>query len=582
MTTVNVGVTLKARAGQFVRDMRRSGNAVGGFHKKLADRRPIARSTTALRYQTLQFGKLKYAYDATGRSDTALRRQLGESVRKMRQARRTARQYGRSLRDTGKQARGLSGALAKLKGGAAGGPLGKLAGLVGGGLAIRQIAQIKKQENDALLRLGTVLPDGADRRTELRRSRTSALGAGRRNNLDSNAILAAEYALRSAGVDNARGGAILVNKLAAITGGSAEQVAETLSTARLNFAESTGRIGDLLAQTQLQYAVKNFGQLGDSLNEAVSGAVLRGVSLPDTLGALGAAHGAGLKGGRAGTALNAFLRQLPKASEQFGFDVVRRNDGSLNLFKSMQNLKKSLDKITDLNEKQKQLQLAFGDEGARFLPVLERLDEVVAGLGRLTTQSRGVVEEKHKDFSQNDYAQVEKLGKSFSALGSEIGDLFMPAVSAGARTIGAIIDWLTSKIKKVNAVFDNIGQFFSNSILRFALPDDLRGPRLGGQADSGGTLNKIGAIFSEFLNSDFQKDAGVVKLKEPKANLVQHRGEDVHNTINNHITINRAGESDDELAAKVAAEIRRQQPTAGYRRNRKSSFNQNRTVEATT
>jgi len=99
------------------------------------------------------------------------------------------------------------------------------------------------------------------------------------------------------------------------------------------------------------------------LKESLSGAVANHISLEQTAALIGQINNGMLKGSQAGTGLNALLRQLPRASEDIGFDIVRDHNGALDMIATLENLKEATAFMTDPDEKALLFQKGFGDEG---------------------------------------------------------------------------------------------------------------------------------------------------------------------------------------------------------------------------
>ena len=417
---IKVGVALKATVGGFVRGMRSAQRAVGAAHRETARMGAASRRSAK-------------AGDALGRQTRATARWMDRGARSVRRlgaqfrmVERYGRRFRRTLADVGKAAGKLPG--------------GKVLGGLGAALAVRAVYGKFSSERDALLRVGTVTPE-AGRAQELARSRAMAraYALDRRGSVED--VLSAEYALRSGGIANAPENAQRVLKLARVTGGMPEQVAETFRTAMLNFSNTGEEIGDLFAKTQLQYSIRNFGQLGEALNQGLDTAVAKGFRLDETLAVLGELHGSGKSGGSAGTVIDALGRQFEKAGKTLGFEVQYDEGGQVRLLDTLKDLKEASDAIADPGEKARKLQEALGDEGMSILPVLERFDDLMRNHGTLVAD-KGVLERTNQLFEQDDLAQFERLSDSVSALGTALGKHLIPPIAWVAGGLADVIGWI--------------------------------------------------------------------------------------------------------------------------------------------
>ena len=106
----------------------------------------------------------------------------------------------------------------------------------------------------------------------MRRAREHAINVARASLASQSEILDIQYALNSAGLSEqaSRVGSEIASKVATVTYGMPEQVAEIIGTtfnnmgdaiAGANVDEKLGRIGDVLTKIQFKYQLRDFGQL---------------------------------------------------------------------------------------------------------------------------------------------------------------------------------------------------------------------------------------------------------------------------------------------------------------------------------
>ncbi len=424
LTSIVIGGAVSRTFFKATEDAGKRAERLGRTWKEAHARLGAAREF--LKYQGM-LGQLRDKQTQLGRSSQRMERGIQEVERRYRQARRAVRGYGielgdvarqserlgRALHHTEKQQRALAGKQAAA--GRLGAMRGRMLGLAGAAYgAGRQIGAAMNLEERGLY-LGTVI-NAPDRDAAVARSRTNARGLARRSLTTEQEALEIEYALNSAGLQEevARAGTELVHMLAKVTRGAPEQVGEIVGTTFNNMAadmEGTAqdkmqRIGNVLAKTQFKYQIRDFGQLGESLKYASASAVDAKLSLEQTAATVGLLNTAGLQGSMAGTAFGAVLRNLTKASDELGFEVVRDQGGALDLIATLEGLQQSLQGL-DIDERGDLLQDIFGDEGKRgAVPLLKMLDQLKAGHAELAAAAgSSLVNQEYQRFVESAGAQ---------------------------------------------------------------------------------------------------------------------------------------------------------------------------------
>ncbi len=261
----------------------------------------------------------------------------------------------------------------------------------------------------------------------------------------------AQYALNSAGLsaDASRTAAMVVAKVAKVTAGVPETVGEVIATTYNNLGNSlTGtteqkmsRIGDLLTKVQFKFQIRDFGQLGESLKEGAAGMANYNVPLDQGVTLLGQLNSAGLQGGRAGTALNAVLRNLGRAQKEWGTEIVRNQKGELDMIATMDGIKKSLDETfgDDIDGKAQAIQKIFGDEGARgFVPLINKLEELKAAEKDVIDGSRGLTDREVKKFTESSIGQFNKMKGSLTVAADGFTRILLPGANAAMGGLAAV------------------------------------------------------------------------------------------------------------------------------------------------
>ncbi len=310
---------------------------------------------------------------------------------------------------------------------------GRAVGLLGAAYGIGRIFDRSLDIEEQRIRLRTVInAEDGDAEAAVERAVAHARETARKTLASESELLEIQYELNSAGLDEeaARVGGVIAAKVARVTAGDVGAVAKVMGTVRNNMGASMARIGDVLTQTQFKFAISDFGQLGAGLAEAAAGAVSAKLPLEQTAAAVGALNTAGLDGGRAGTALNAVLRQLGKAGDALGFRMTRGADGALDLGATLQALHERLPPPTAIDARAAAIQELFGDEGkAGLTPLLEGLDKYRAGL-RSLGESAGVVDSAYQDFVDSAGGQWTQLTKNLVTIGTTLGGTMLPAINA--------------------------------------------------------------------------------------------------------------------------------------------------------
>ncbi len=434
---------------------------------------------------TLEGLKAKQA--TLGRSSSRLNAGIAEVERRYRDAKQAARAYGVSIGDVVRQHRRLERSATRAEASLARVATrernaqvrselhAKAIGTLGAAYAASRIFGGAIEVQDAQVRLRTVI-NAKDTAAALKASRRHALDFARDSLASEVEVLNIEYALDSAGLDaaTARLGTEIVHKVATVTQGSAAQVGEVVGVVFNNLGaaiagtatDKLARIGDVLTKTQFKFQIRDFGQLGESFKEGAAAAIKYKVSLEQTAATLGSFNTAGLMGGRAGTAFNAVLRQLGRASQQFGFTIERNAAGEMDLVGTLGHLKEALDAAygTDVDARAAALQKAFGDEGSAVALLLGNMAGLTEGYRAVADGSRGVVDTAYQDFLASTGGRLRTLGQNLKIVGNLLAGTLVPALNAVLTPIAAVARWVGIAVAKVPA----LGMVLGGATLGFA------------------------------------------------------------------------------------------------------------------
>ena len=351
-----IGATLD---NSYYKTLARSSQSVsqlGSALKEVEKRRLAAKRVLELKTELTALTK-KQKNSANGQYT----RELSALTTRYVSAQKSAQRYGLSLNKLKAQHAQLGRVAAKTKGrmglldrhqGARAGLRGSFRSLLGGAGAaygVGRFVEAGVSVDKQLLDLRTVL-NAEDKQNASVLALAHAREFSRNSAASVSEILNTNYALSSAGLsaEAARFASEISSKVATVTKGDAASVAVVVGDVYNNFKKSLKgstdeqltRIGGLLTATQWKFSIANFHQLGEGMKMATAAAVGMKVPLDVTVAAVGQLHNAQLKGSLAGTAFNAILRQMNRASEELGFQIVRDEDGMLDFVETLRGLKR--------------------------------------------------------------------------------------------------------------------------------------------------------------------------------------------------------------------------------------------------
>lgn len=261
-----------------------------------------------------------------------------------------------------------------------------------------------------------------------------------------------QYALNSAGLDAAaaRAGSSIVAKVSKVTNGQAESVGEVLATTYNNLGSSLvgtneekfARIGDLLTKTQLKFQIKDFGQLGESMKEGAAGLANYNVNLEQGVTLLGVLNSAGQGGSKAGTGMNAVLRQLGNAQKEWNIDLVRGANGQLDMVATLEQVNAALEGMGQ-DERAQAIQKVFGEEGSKaIVPMLKNLDSLSATVKDVSEGARGVVDSNIANYLKTATPNAAKVTNSLTDLADVMSSAVAPELNMMLGTFASGVNVL--------------------------------------------------------------------------------------------------------------------------------------------
>ncbi len=351
----------------------------------------------------------------------------------------------------------------------------RMLGVAGAGYGVARMVGGAMEREEQAQYLRTVVT-GPDRDAAVGRAVGRAREYSRTSLASDEEVLNIQYALHSAGFNEGAVDAAeeRVHRLAKVTKGAAGQVGEIFAITFNNMAEGMAgtveqkmnRIGNVLAKTQFQYQIRDFGQLGEGLKYASASAVAAKVPLEDMAAVVGQLNSAGLQGSVAGEAFRAMLRTMGKASEEFGFRIVRTKDGAMDLVGTLENFKNSIDsddvrmrleelvdasdgRISEQDALVQMIQEAVGEEGSRgfslLLPAISKM--AIAKRDLVEAGKSNLVDEEYQRFLKGGAAQWTMLGQNVRQVGEIFANTLLPQITA---TTG----WLARQAGRVSELIE--------------------------------------------------------------------------------------------------------------------------------
>lgn len=417
-----------------------------------------------------QLQELRDKQAVLGTSSTQLAAGIAKTEQLYRKAKSEAKSYGIAVLDAANQQKKLGAELAKiekLQGRVAakeqagaklmalrGKFLGASAATYGIGRMIGSAMNVEKQG----IYLRSVI-NAPDKDKALGDSMKHAREYARKSLASESEILGIEYQLNSAGLaaDIARAGTEAVHKVATVTRGDADQVAEIIGVTFNNLGKGlTGsavdkfnQIGSILTKVQLKYQIRDFGQLGESMKYGAAAAASFNVPLDQTATIIGQLNSAGLQGSMGGTAFKSMLGQMGKAAEELNFDIVRGNDGAMDLIATLENLNEQLADM-DTDERANKLYDLFGERGvAGVVALLDKLPDLKAGLKEVSDAGKsGLVNEEYARFLNSASGQFTLLKQNLVQIGAVLGGTVLPALNVVLKPISAFMGAVAWGIEK--------------------------------------------------------------------------------------------------------------------------------------
>lgn len=326
---------------------------------------------------------------------------------------------------------------------------GKVVGTAAASVAAAAPVIAAANVEDAEIRLRTVI-NSDDKDGAMAKARVASRQLAREGFVGLTQAFDIQYALNSAGLESDVSAAAsrVVAKVAKITAGAPEQVGEVIAGTYNNLAEEMvgttdeklARIGELLTKTQFKFQIRNFDQLGQGLSYAAASAASAKIPIEQVATVIGVLNSSQVTGSRAGTAFAAVERNMSKAAEEFGFQIVRNTKGQMDFIGTLEELEGALSIYDDLDERNSAIQETFGEEGrAGIVPLLAKLKELRAAQEDVVEGSKGIVDANAKLFKEGGTGPWKRTVAAVVQLAESIGKSLLPTVNALLGPISTVI-----------------------------------------------------------------------------------------------------------------------------------------------
>lgn len=269
-----------------------------------------------------------------------------------------------------------------------------------------------------------------------------------------------ELAKAGLSVDDILGGAADATvALAAATGVDMPTAATIASNAMNVFglkASEMGGVVDSFSQAANASAI-DVTDLGMSMQQVGAVAHLAGLSMKDTVVAIGEMGDAGIKGSDAGTSLKTMLMNLQpqtkKASDLMSELGIITKDGSNQFYDAKGNVKSLADiqqvlqtalKGMSSEQKQAALQTLFGSDAIRAAAVMA--ENGAAGFQKFTEKmaGSGTAADQAKTRMDNVKGSLEQMKGSVETAAISVGEALLPVVKDLTGWIGSLFDWFNA------------------------------------------------------------------------------------------------------------------------------------------
>ena len=215
-------------------------------------------------------------------------------------------------------------------------------------------------------------------------------------------------------------------------------------------ANDAGKFADIMAST-CSNANTNIELMGETLKYVGPVAGALGIEMDDLSVAIGLMGNAGLKGSNAGTSLRAGLtnlvkptKQMQKAMTEYGVELVKNADGSINLMGTMENLRSTLGGLDQATQAQA-LATIFGKEAMSGWASIVNASE--ADFNKLTdaiNNSEGSAKKMADTMLEGSQGAIVEMKSALEGVAITIGERLTPFLEKLADGVSKVCQWFQS------------------------------------------------------------------------------------------------------------------------------------------
>src|SRR5690625_993864 len=215
-------------------------------------------------------------------------------------------------------------------------------------------------------------------------------------------------------------------------------------------ASEADRVADVFAYTAAN-AGTDVTQLGDAMEYAGANAAAAGMSIEEASAFIGILGDAGITGSKAGTSLNAMLRDLKKNSEDGAIAVGEQSVALYDAEGNMRNMPEVIGEIISATEtmsneqRDAALSTIFGDQAlVGFNAIASKGADSVSNLADELYDSGGAAKNMADEMQDNLLGALTELDSAFEGVQIAIGTALIPAIQAVAEWLKSLADWFNN------------------------------------------------------------------------------------------------------------------------------------------
>lgn len=242
---------------------------------------------------------------------------------------------------------------------------------------------------------------------------------------------------------------------AAATGSDLATTSDIITDALTAFgmeASESGHMADVLTKAS-NNANTNIEMLGETFKYVAPVCGTLGISLEDCAVAAGLMGNAGIKASDAGTSMRKGLlnlasptKSVAEAMEAYNIKLIENEDGSINLMKTMQNMRTQLGGLSEAEQTAAISAIAGKNAVSGWAAIVNASDDDFNKLTAAIADSNGAAKEASEIQLDNLKGQITILKSTLEGIAIQIGDILMPIV----REIVAKIQEWTSKFSALD------------------------------------------------------------------------------------------------------------------------------------